>query len=343
MRPRLNSVPSVTKDFAVLGGSVFAAGLGHRFVHQFMDAKRAFVDESREQATSTTSNILSFRRIGSRLGGASSNEAPTGTVVIDAGFFASSLSCSRMARLLSEARPDLEVIIYDRAGYGYSIRSHYAPWSFNEAALDLQAVIDQGRGEQVWIMGHSLGGYIAAILAAHEDMRDRISGLILVEPTHPQELIANSPQRVGARNIHSTMKLAPASVRLGLGWLLDSGANISSQAAPELAKNLATELKTPRIWSGAAREWKYVYPALLDGQLKTPELTVPALLIVGDDTEASRPGHRLLYDDYLTSQGSALVRIVGSTHLGLMMDEQGSSMTCSAVVEFLENVMEGAS
>lgn len=254
---------------------------------------------------------------------------------MDAGFFASSLSCTLVAQALRDLLPDTEIIVYDRAGYGYSIRSHYAPWSFNEATLDLEQVLSTARGESLWLLGHSLGGLISARLAVAENVKKKLSGLVLIEPTHPQELLVNASQRVGARNIHSTMRLAPNSIKFGLGWLTDSGQNITAQVSPRLSGPLRTELQTHRIWSGAAREWNFVYPSLLDGTFTVPSPEIPTLLVVGDDAEANEPGQKTLYEDYLSAKGSKTVHIPGASHLGLMMGENSSAHTANAISQFI--------
>lgn len=76
----------------------------------------------------------------------------------------------------------LDVVAYDRRGYGASVGAGTAE-SLAEHAADLSSVIDWTGAPEVAVVGHSLGGTVAATLCAAADRR--ISSLGAFESPFP--------------------------------------------------------------------------------------------------------------------------------------------------------------
>lgn len=324
---------SVSSAVAKLSSVVVAYGIAQRVAYELLDSSRRVFKEDREEVVSPTGNRLSFMRKGSK--------SPRLTLVAEAGLFSSGLSWQVVGQNLVDALPDVEVITYDRASYGGSTRNTYQPWSFSEAIEDLGAVIGCARSESVILAGHSLGGLIVHLVTTLQEPLESVVGQVLIEPSHPRELRANPSQGAGARNIHSTMKLAPNSMRAGLGYLLSTDSILGPQVGETLRKPMLRELKTPKMWAAAAREWAFVYPTLLDATMQTRSSTLPTLVIVGEDTEASKSGQRLLYDDFLGAEHGSYMRISGADHLGLLIDDSSARMTADAIADFLTGTFLG--
>lgn len=88
----------------------------------------------------------------------------TPTVVLVHGAVDRSASFGRTMRRLG----DLDVVAYDRRGYAGSLESGVAP-TIAAHADDLAAVIEWSGATDAVVVGHSLGGTIAAALAARTD------------------------------------------------------------------------------------------------------------------------------------------------------------------------------
>jgi len=84
---------------------------------------------------------------------------------------------SSYAQYLREPVADLEAIAVDRLGYGAS-RPDEVVVSFEEQAAAIAPLLEERQGHWPIVVGHSLGGPIAARLAA--DYPDRVGGLIIV-------------------------------------------------------------------------------------------------------------------------------------------------------------------
>lgn len=85
--------------------------------------------------------------------------------------------------LLDRLKHNHRVIILDRPGCGYSTRPRKASAALSVQAKTIAALIDELGLEQPLIVGHSLGGAIALMLALEHP--EKIGGLALVAPaTH---------------------------------------------------------------------------------------------------------------------------------------------------------------
>jgi len=86
--------------------------------------------------------------------------------------------------LMQELHPDLHVIALDLPGHGRS--SHRPPgasYPYIEYLPDLETVIDQLDWDKFTLIGHSLGGALAAAIAALHP--ERIEKLVLLEALGP--------------------------------------------------------------------------------------------------------------------------------------------------------------
>lgn len=119
-------------------------------------------------------------------------------IILLHGFGASALSYQPV---LAELGKLGEVIAYDRAAFGFTERP--TNWSINPYGTSGQIqVLDQliqrfGEGKEVYVLGHSAGGAIAAAYAIEHP--DSLAGLILFAPA----------------------VYAAGGIPAGLGWLLD--------------------------------------------------------------------------------------------------------------------------
>jgi pimeloyl-ACP methyl ester carboxylesterase len=103
------------------------------------------------------------------------------------------------------------VCVYDRAGYGWS-EPGLEPRTALQAALELHALMNKAGIQGPYILlAHSFGGYIARMYASQ--FRDSLSGVVMVDPSHEDELSATS-------RVQGTMSLRPESRlrRLAYYW-----------------------------------------------------------------------------------------------------------------------------
>jgi pimeloyl-ACP methyl ester carboxylesterase len=110
----------------------------------------------RERRVSTDHHTVSRRVRGLAVYDRHAESAPTGRVVLVHGAMDRGASFVKVSRRL----PDVEVVRYDRRGYGRS--ADLGPGALAEHVADLLAVIDE---RPATVVGHSYGGVIAVLAA----------------------------------------------------------------------------------------------------------------------------------------------------------------------------------
>ncbi|MFD7340231.1 alpha/beta fold hydrolase [Streptomyces violascens] len=263
--------------------------------------------------------------------------APGGpTLVLEAGLMNTSAAWLLVADHLD---PALSVLLYDRAGYRGSLRRCPEDYSLNESVNDLLEVMADGVGTDgpCVLAGHSLGGYLAHRAAA----AGRVHGVVLVDPTHPGELLHSRRQREGSRGVNLTMKLGPWSAALGAGLLIDKrGLFTYAEGSPHY-RTLRLEGSATSTWHTARREWDYSYAFMLDGGRPLDPIQVPVSVVAAASTLRDTPEHRDLYEEYIASgTGGRIVTIPGSTHLSITGGVDHAPLTARAIEEAVAGIVD---
>jgi len=85
-------------------------------------------------------------------------------------------------RVAEDIGAKMDVVIYDRAGYGKSTIDH-TPRDINRLRIELQSVVDKyANGRKVILVGHSLGGMVIRDFAIKNP--GMIAALLFVDPSH---------------------------------------------------------------------------------------------------------------------------------------------------------------
>ncbi|MBY8870992.1 alpha/beta hydrolase [Micromonospora sp. PLK6-60] len=242
---------------------------------------------------------------------------PGGPVLVcDAGLMSSSASWLLVADHLD---PAVTVLLYDRAGYRGSLRRCPEDYALQESVNDLVEVIrHQVEPDATCVLaGHSLGGYLVHRAAAA--LPDRVRGVLLVDPTHPRELLHSRAQREGSRGVNLTMKLGPSSALFGAGLLIDKKGLFAFAEGSPHHRTLRLETSTVSTWRAARREWDYSYAFMLDGGRPLDRLRVPVSVVAAEATLDQTAEHRELYQEYVDSgTGGRIVTVAGSSHLSVI-------------------------
>jgi pimeloyl-ACP methyl ester carboxylesterase len=101
-----------------------------------------------------------------------------------------------MTTLARHLRPHHRAITVDLRGHG---RSGDGPWSWNAALGDVASVVVQMELDRPAVVGHSLGGMIAALWGQrHPESRGVVSLDGNPPPTRPEQLIGLDPEKAAA-------------------------------------------------------------------------------------------------------------------------------------------------
>lgn len=129
---------------------------------------------------------------------------PLGTILLIHGITASHMSWP----LIAAAFPQYRVIAPDLRGRGGS-RDLPAPFGMPQHAADINALFDATETASALVVGHSMGGFVAATFAAQHP--ERVSGLVLIDGGLP----IPAPEGTSREDLPQVI-LGPAAERLSM-------------------------------------------------------------------------------------------------------------------------------
>ncbi|MGC5394201.1 alpha/beta fold hydrolase [Streptomyces sp. DT20] len=310
--------------FRRLTGTGLAACLVGGLVHggwATMATRRGHIGFERHSVHCGSGNIIAYHlRPGA-------SDGPV--LVCEAGLMSTSTAWLLIADHLD---PAVTVVVYDRAGYRGSLRRCPDTYSLSESVNDLVDVVTDALGVRrtCVLAGHSLGGYLVHRAAATAP--DLVKGVILVDPTHPRELLHSPRQRVGARAADMTMRLGPWTSFFGGGLLLDKKEMFDFARGTAHHRALRLEVSAPGTWRAARREWSRAYAFMMDGGRPLDRLEIPVSVIAAELTLRKSPEHRELLEEYVSSGSRGeIVTIADSTHLSVVSGSGTAAFTAKAM------------
>lgn len=318
---------SFGSSLTAISGALLGLGLAHQ-AHASLRTNQSHRGWERHEVIGETSNVLTAHRLEAGPG------APE--LFFEAGLMNTSTSWLMLAERLAG---DYTVTVYDRAGYRRSRRGQSEPYHLAESVSDAVDVVRslKADGAEVTLVGHSLGGYIAHRAAS---LLGDLARVVLIDPMHPQELVASRGQRQGSKGLDLSLRTGPITVALGGGLLMDKAGALRVSADNPYVRFLRNELSALSTWTTGLREWRYTYPFMLDGGSPLADLVVPVHIIGASETLQGSAEQRALFDSYIASGsvGGTLVEIPDTSHLGIV----SSAASLDAVIAALREAIDPA-
>jgi pimeloyl-ACP methyl ester carboxylesterase len=177
------------------------------------------------------------------------------------------------APLLAER---FDVLALDFRGHGGSDHAPDGAYAFEDYAGDCLAVLDALGGAPPLVVGHSMGGYVTAWLAAHHP--DRVAGGVIVDIlTVWPEAFARFARRQAERALPEFTGPAAAGERFRL-------APPETTAPPERVRHLGETGVVARgagVWTYAFDRRVFLHPPV-DPWPFLPRIACPALVVHGE-------------------------------------------------------------
>ncbi len=331
MSPRSDTLPRAA-------GAVLAAVAAAGLAAQHRRHRRVLRGHGDEAVWETGAGNLLAHRFTEAAGAAPRPGAPEPPVLVfEPGMVSTAAHWSWLRRALGE---EYAVLSYDRAGYGRSSRRDTRDFTLDSAVADLTDLVRGVCGDRrVVLVGHSLGGYLA--LRALEPLAGQVTAVVLLDPSHPEELRRSAAQARGAALLQDQLAMLPLSTRLGLGWMLPTPSWLSR--LPEDERPVAgDQYRDRKMWAAAVREWRATYREFRGGAVLPPP-TVPVALVAAGATHRRDPAHAGLHAEIVAAAPEGeLLLIDGVEHDELLLSESACAQTAQFVRRFVTRCRRSA-
>lgn len=235
---------------------------------------------------------------------------------------------------------DYGIITYSRAGYGPSRRRSTAPFTLQESVDDLVDIVNRAvaEGRKVYLAGHSLGGEIARRAAA--ELGDRVSGVIYLDSSHPEELTRSKQQQEAADRLKDGLNMFTGSLRAGMGatlvrprWVQNLPAEVRSRAFAQYADS--------RLWQAGLREWDATERDFHEFSGDLPSVEGHALVLSAQRTVDRDPEQLLMHNELAAAhrgEGRVIRNSVveGADHDTMLTDARLGTDVGRLILDFLE-------
>jgi pimeloyl-ACP methyl ester carboxylesterase len=224
------------------------------------------------------------------------------------------------------------VVAYDRAGVGWS-EAGPQPRDARQIATELRAALHSAGIAGPYVMvGHSFGGLYVRMFT---DLNpDEVVGLVLVDPTHPEQTQRSAREAEGVATTVRLMTAFDAISHVGALRL----ANPAAMFMPGLPSEQNAELRAyaaTGFAATAAAEMRVAEARTFPQVRQTRDLGArPLIVLSAGQTVAADP---LFFDLHaelaaLSSNGSHRV-VDGASHAGMVFDARYAEATSTAIEE----------
>ncbi|MBK1787266.1 alpha/beta hydrolase [Prauserella cavernicola] len=237
--------------------------------------------------------------------------------------------CTTWSWVLDGIADRYSYVAYDRPGNGWSgdDGKRRSAREINELAAELVAHYDLPA--PYVLVGHSIGGLLGMSFAAA--MSHDVAGLVLVDSSHPEQLVRSSAQRDSMPMVDHAMG--------ALFWRTLLGRKPSAPAVsflddlpPHQAARTKSAMERPSPWRAALREVRTFYAWSDELRTATLPSSLPVAVVTAGQTDVGDSKHRELQSELaaLSEVGSHVV-VPGADHDGIVMRQDDATHVIDAI------------
>jgi pimeloyl-ACP methyl ester carboxylesterase len=233
------------------------------------------------------------------------------------------------------------VVAYDRAGVAWS-EPGPKPRDGHRIAEELHAALHAAGIEGSYVLvGHSFGGLFVRAFA--ELYPEEVTGMILVDSSHPDQLQRSPLQRRAQPRLESMIKVAPLLARLGVIRLYALRAKWIRELPPQQAAEMRAFVASPDFWVGVGAEtaaWDESTSPQVRRARKLGDM--PLAVLTASGTMAFDPVHRELQVELAELSSNGTHRVVdGADHGSIVMSPKYARVVADHVCRVLEAARTG--
>lgn len=214
-------------------------------------------------------------------------------------------------------------IAYDQRGWGKSDAPHTG-YSISDLADDAQAVIEALDLERYILVGHSMGGKAAQLLASRQP--EGLAGLALIAPAPPTAMGAPLEIREGMVHAYDTRESIIATVE----QVLAPGGLASEDLEQVVADSLVGATEARSAWPLATSQE--------DISADVSSIKVPVLIVSGEDDRVDPPA--VLQRELVARLPDA--RFVVLPGVGHLSPLEAPAALAEELTAFVERITRGA-
>jgi pimeloyl-ACP methyl ester carboxylesterase len=172
-----------------------------------------------------------------------------------------------------------DVVALDFRGHGGSEHGHASAYSFEDYAADVLALLDTLDGPPPIVIGHSMGGYMTAWVAAHHPQR--VAGAVIVDIL--TDWPADFAQFAQRQSERASPEFASAAAAVERFRLSPPDPTVPAERVRHLGEAGVVE-RVPGTWTYAFDRRVFLHPPV-DSWPFLPRIACPALVLHGEHSE----------------------------------------------------------
>lgn len=224
-------------------------------------------------------------------------------------------------------------VAFDRPPMRNSSAARAAPTP-HERAREILGLIRRLDLTRVIVVGHSYGGLLAIHLA-HLLSSEQLLGEVLVDSTHPLQLLRSVRQRRGLPWVEQALQTAWLRSRLGFSVSPKQSVLQGLDAADSAA--IAQALKDPGTWTTAIAElraWRDEDTSYYQVGSPLWQIPTPLTVLCLQASTRTDPIHQELQEDLLVRAGGGqMVAVDELDHYEVVQAADGVHLICQAILE----------
>ena len=258
------------------------------------------------------------------------------TVVLEGGAGLGSVTWGWVQPRVAETA---RVVAYDRAGVGWSDRGP-EPRDAEQIATELHAALHgAGLVGPYVLVGHSFGGLYVRVFA--DRYPDEVSGLVLVDPTHPDQTLRVPREGQAMGTTRRVMRVLDALSHVGVLRL----ANPAALLMPGLPRAQDAALRAyaaTGFVAAAAAEMAVIDDRTFPQVRRTQRLgDRPLVVLSAGQTVTLEPVFLELHRQLAGLSSSGMHRVVdGASHAGMVFDATYAAAASAAIEEVVAAVRQ---